>query len=61
MDLVSLAIGIIVLVAVIAIVAWFIRSSGVTIPQPFLIAIYAVLAIVCILVVANLAGVRVWR
>lgn len=63
MDLVGLAIFIVVVVAVIAIVGWFVRSSGITIPQPFLIALYAVLAIVCILVVANLAGIgpRVWR
>ena len=57
MNLVNLAIGIIILVAVIAIVGWFVRSSGISIPQPFLIAIYAILAIIAILVVANLAGI----
>lgn len=56
MNLIGLAIAIVVIVAVVAIVTWFVRSSGISIPQPFLVVIYAVLAIVAILVIANLAG-----
>lgn len=56
MGIVSLAILLVVVVAVVAIVAWFVRKSGVNIPQPFLIAAYAFLAILAILLVANLAG-----
>jgi hypothetical protein len=56
MDLISLAILVIVVVACIAIVAWFVRSSGLTIPQPLLIVCYAALAIVAILVLVGLAG-----
>jgi len=56
MSIIQLAILIIVLVAVVAIVAWFVRSSGIVIPQPVLIALYAILAILGILLVANLAG-----
>jgi hypothetical protein len=55
-DLVSLALVVIVVVAVAAIVYWFVNKSGVAVPQPVKIALYAVLAIVCVLVVANLAG-----
>jgi hypothetical protein len=57
MSIVQLAVLIIVIVAVIAIVGWFLRSSGITIPQPLMIAVYAVLAIIAILLVANLAGI----
>lgn len=57
MSIVQLAILIIVIVAIIAIVGWFLRSSGITIPQPLMIAVYAVLAILAILLVANLAGI----
>lgn len=56
MGIVELAILLVVIVAIVAIVAWFVRSSGVTIPQPVLIACYAILAIIAILFVANLAG-----
>lgn len=56
MNLVSLAIAVVVIVAVAAIVLWFVRASGVSIPEPIKIALYAILAIVAILVVANLAG-----
>ena len=56
MDLVSLAIFVIVLVAIAAIVYWFVGASGVAIPQPLKIALLAVVAIVAILIVANLAG-----
>ena len=57
MSIISLAIVVVVLVAVAAIVVWFVRSSGITIPQPLLIVIYAVVAIVAILLIASLAGV----
>lgn len=61
MDIVGLCITIIVVVAICAICAWFVRSSGLTIPQPILIAVYAVLAILAILFVAHYAGVgRLW-
>ena len=56
MNLVGLAVAIIVIVAVVAILMWFVRSSGITIPQPLLIALYAIIAIVAILVIVNLAG-----
>jgi len=54
---IQLAITVIVLVAIIAIVYWFINHSGIAIPRPFLIAIYAVIAILAILFLASLAGV----
>jgi hypothetical protein len=57
MGLVQLAILLVVIVAVIAIVGWFVRSSGLSIPQPLMIAVYAVLAILAIIFVANLAGI----
>lgn len=57
MSLIQLAILIIVIVAVCAIVMWFIRSSGLSIPQPIMIALYAIFAILAILLVANLAGI----
>jgi predicted membrane channel-forming protein YqfA (hemolysin III family) len=53
-DIVGLLIGLIVLVAVGAIVYWF--MTKVQLPQPFQIVIYAVVAIVAILVIVNLAG-----
>jgi predicted membrane channel-forming protein YqfA (hemolysin III family) len=56
MSIVQLAILLIVIIAISAVVAWFVRSSGVSIPQPLLIAIYAVVAIVVIILIANLAG-----
>lgn len=57
MSIVTIAILFIVIVAIVAIVGWFVRTSGVSIPQPILIALYAILAIVMILCVANLAGI----
>lgn len=63
MDLVSLAIWIIVIVAVGAIVYWFVQSSGINIPRPFQIALMAIVAIIAIILVVRLAGVgggRVW-
>jgi amino acid permease len=57
MTIVQLAILVIVIIAVVAIVVWFARSSGITIPQPFVIAFYAILAILAILLIANLAGI----
>ena len=56
MDIINLAILVIVIVAVCAVVAWFVKSSGLTIPQPLLIVLYAALAIIAILVLAGLAG-----
>lgn len=53
MDIIHIAIVIIAIVAVIAIVTWFVRSSGITIPQPFMIAFYAVIAIVAILLIVK--------
>jgi len=55
-DIINLAILVIVIVAVCAVVAWFVKSSGLTIPQPLLIVLYAALAIIAILVLAGLAG-----
>lgn len=57
MSIVQLAILLIVIIAIVAITAWFVRSSGVTIPQPVMIALWAILAILMILLVANLAGI----
>lgn len=56
MGIVELAILVIVVVACIAVVAWFVRSSGLTIPQPLLIVLYAAGAILCILLLVGLAG-----
>lgn len=56
MNLVSLAIWVIVIVAVASIVVWFLNRSGLAIPEPLKIALLAVVAIVAILVVANLVG-----
>ena len=57
MNLVSLAVTLIVLVAIAAIVYWFVKASGINIPKPLLIVIYAVIAIIAILVIAGFAGV----
>lgn len=54
MNLVSLLIALIVLIAVGAILYWF--MGKVPLPEPFKIVVYAVLAIVAILIVAGLAG-----
>jgi hypothetical protein len=56
MDIISFAILVIVIIAVVAIVYWFTTKSGIVIPQPLMIVLWAVVAIVCILLVANLAG-----
>jgi hypothetical protein len=45
-----------VVIAIVAVVAWFVRSSGVAIPQPLLIVLYAAAAILAIVVLAGLAG-----
>ncbi len=55
-DVVNLALTAIVLIAVAAIVMWFVRSSGVVIPQPVMIVIYAVVALVMIIILADLIG-----
>ncbi len=61
MDIVGLAIFLIILIAICAVVMWFVRSSGLTIPQPLMIVIYAVIAIIAIVFLAHFAGVnRVW-
>lgn len=57
MSLIQLAILIIAIVAVIAIVGWFLKSSEITIPKPVLIALYAIAAILAILLVADVAGI----
>jgi hypothetical protein len=54
--IIQFAIAVIVIVAVMAILWWFIQKSGVTIPQPFMIILYAVVAIVAILFLVGLAG-----
>lgn len=56
MNLVSLAIWVVVIVAVCAIVVWFINRSGLVIAEPVKIALLAVVAILAIIVVANIAG-----
>ena len=56
-DLVNLAIYLVVLIALAAIVWWFVQQSGIVIPKPLMIVVYAVLAILCILLLADLAGV----
>lgn len=52
--LVNIAILIVVVVAVYAIVRWFLSKTGTVIPQPVLIAIYAIVAIIAIIFVAGL-------
>jgi hypothetical protein len=56
MNLVSLAIWINVIVAVAAIVVWFLNRSGLVIPEPLKIALLAIVAIIAILIVAGLVG-----
>lgn len=56
MDIVSIAIAVIVVIAVVAITWWFVKRSGIPIPEPVVIALWAIIAIVAILFVANLAG-----
>lgn len=58
MDIGTLAIWLIVVVAIIGIVIWFVSYSGVwpKIPHPFKIVIYAVVAIVAILFLLGLVG-----
>jgi hypothetical protein len=56
MGLIQFAIAVVIVVAVVAVVLWFVRSSGVAIPQPLLIIGYAVVAVVAILFLAGLAG-----
>ena len=56
--MVELAITLVVLIAIAAVVTWFTRASGITIPQPLLIVVYAVLAVVAIIYLARFAGVR---
>jgi hypothetical protein len=54
--IVQLAVLVVVVIAIVAVVAWFVRSSGIAIPQPLLIVLYAAAAILCILLLASLAG-----
>ena len=56
MDIVTIAIALIVIIAICAIVYWFLQASGISIPQPIRIALLAILAIVAILFVARMAG-----
>lgn len=56
-NVVSLAIWLILIIAIAAVVFWFQRESGITIPQPLRIVLLAVVAILAILLLADLAGV----
>lgn len=56
MNIVGLVITFIVIIAVVAIFWWFLQKSGIPIPQPVQIAMWAILAIVAILVIARFAG-----
>jgi hypothetical protein len=56
MSIVRLAVVLVVIIAIAAVVIWFTRSSGITIPQPLLIVIYAAVAIIAIIFLASLAG-----
>lgn len=56
MDLISLAVSLIVIIAIAAVVYWFVNQSGVSIPKPFVIVLYAVVAIAAILFLARFAG-----
>lgn len=56
MGIIQFAILVVIVIAVVAIVAWFLRSSGLTIPQPLMIVAYALLAVFAILLLAGLAG-----
>ena len=57
MGIVELAILIVVVVAVCGIVIWYIRRSGIVIPEPLMLAFWAIVAILAILFVASLAGI----
>jgi hypothetical protein len=55
MGIIEFAILFILIVAVCAICVWFWRKSGIVIPAPFNIVLYAVLAILAILLLVYLA------
>ena len=57
MDIVTLAVVLVVVIAIVAIVLWYLRRTGIVIPEPIRIAGLAVVAILAILFVASLAGV----
>jgi hypothetical protein len=58
MGLISLAITAVVIIAVVAVVHWFYTKSGVAIPRPVMICVYAIMAVIAIVFLARLAGVR---
>ena len=53
MDIIGLLVTVIVVVAIIAVLRWFLSASGVAIPQPLLIVIYAIISIIAILFLAQ--------
>lgn len=57
MNVVTMAVVLILVVAVLVIVGWLMNTYKQYIPLPFQIAIYAVMAIMAILFVAGVAGV----
>lgn len=56
MDLIHLIIWAVVICGLIAIGTWAIRAMGITIPQPIMIVIICVVAVVCLLFLASLLG-----
>lgn len=57
MSIVGLLITLIVVIAVCAIFWWFIKQSGVPVPYPVQIALWAIIAILAILAVVRFSGV----
>lgn len=56
MDLVSLLILLVVVIAIGAVVYWFLNK--VSLPRPWDIVVYAVIAILAIIVIVKVSGVR---
>jgi hypothetical protein len=55
-DPISVAVWLIVIIAAVAVVYWFLQYSGVVIPRPLQIVLMAVVAILCLIFLARLAG-----
>lgn len=56
MDIIGIAIWIVVLLTAVALVMWFVRYEGITIPQPVRIVLAAVFVIVCLILLSRFAG-----
>lgn len=56
-NVLHLVVVLILVVAAVAVLQWFVSYSGVNIPKPVMIVLYAAVAILAILFLAGLAGV----